>query len=488
MSVFLAACFSAFLLFGELTRAEDAPATPPSAAKTQFQDALRLIDLWLDAQAAYDRVPALSAGVVIGQDLVWKKGYGTIDQQRQVATRADTIYGICSISKLFTSVAVMQLWESGRFSLDDDVGKILPSLAIRRSDPDSGPITIRSLLTHSSGFPREASFPYWSPPEFNFPTRQEMMQRLGEQQTFMRTSDHFQYSNLAMAVLGEVVAKVSGMPYEEYLQNQILDPLKLTDTKSYMPKGLYGKRLAQGFGPLRRDGGRDLLRLYDAKGITPAAGLSSTVEDLARFASWQFRLRKAGGREVLKVSTLREMQRVQWTDPDGKTTVGLGFFVSREGKNTVAGHSGVCPGYLTSLALVLEDEVAVIAMANANDNQGLGRYTKPMRQLVLKGLKLPVAPQAADNPDLASYAGRYGSQPWKSENVVVPWGAGLARLSLPTGDPVGDMVLLRHVSKDNFREVRDDDSLGAELIFQRDATGQVTGYRSWGHLSARLAH
>ncbi len=480
-----AAALTALLLVGP-TRAQDAVPAAPAAPQTQFQDALRLTELWLEAQARFDRVPALSAGVVVGRELVWKKGFGTIDARSQVVAAADTIYSICSISKLFTSVAVMQLWEAGKLSLDDDIGKLLPAFALQRTDADSGPITVRSLLTHSSGLPREADFGYWLPPGFSFPSRAELIRSLGGQQTFMRTSDHHQYSNLAMALLGEVVANVSGTSYEDYVQREILAPLKLADTRPLMPMDLYGTRLAQGFGAIKRDGTRDLLKPFDTRGMAPAAGFTSTVEDLARFASWQFRLRKSGGREVLKVATLRDMHRVQWVDEDGKNGWGLGFAVSRDGANTVVGHTGVCPGYLTAIGLALNDEVAVIAMANANDNRSLGRYTRPMRQLMLKGLKLPLAPRTPGEPGLESLAGRYASQPFDSEWIVVPWGAGLVSLSLPTDDPAGTLQVLKRVGKDSFREVRDDGSLGEELLFQRDASGQVSGVKLWSHVLPRL--
>jgi CubicO group peptidase (beta-lactamase class C family) len=140
------------LIAGALLAGVAADAADPSApgqAPTQFQDALHLVDVWLEAQAAFDRIPAVSAGIVVGDKLVWKSGYGAIDKDRKIAAHSDTIYGICSISKLFTSVAVMQLWETGKLSLDEDIGKLMPSFDIQRSVPDGGPITVRSLLTHS---------------------------------------------------------------------------------------------------------------------------------------------------------------------------------------------------------------------------------------------------------------------------------------------------------------------------------------------------
>ena len=461
------------------------PATPNQPQpQTQYRDALRMVQTWLDAQQAFERLPALSAGIVVDQQMVWRGAWGQTDHARQLPARSDTIYSICSISKLFTSVAVMQLAEAGKLTLEDDIGKWLPTFTMRRNDVDSGPITLRSLLMHSSGLPREASSNYWMTPNVGFPTREEMLRGLSEQGTFIRASDHYQYSNLGMALLGEVVAAASGTSYEAYVQTQILDPLKLVDTRPTLPAAQWGARMAQGYGALQRDGTRRPLPIFDAAGLTPAAGFSSTVEDLGRFASWQFRLLKKGGREVLRAATLREMQRVQWTDPDGKNTWGLGFGVGRDVNTVVVGHSGVCPGYLSILSMAPAQDVAVIAMTSANDTQGLARLASPVRRLFLKGMRLPVAP--ANGPPLEAYAGRYGTEPWSSETVVQPWGRDLVVLDMPSRDPANDMALLRHVSGDSFRFVREDGTLGAELTFVRGANGRVTALRQWNQVSLRL--
>lgn len=460
---------TAALVLASGTALAQAPAPP--------RDAVRAVETWLQAQVAYDRVPGLAASIVVGQDVVWRGGFGFADPARRVPVRSDTMFGICSISKLFTSIAVMQLAEDGRLALDDDIGKWLPGFALRRTDADSGPISIRALLMHSAGLPREAAGSYWTPPDFRFPTREQLLSGLAAQQTAQRANERHQYSNLGMALLGEVVSAASGQPYASHVQQRILAPLGLADTRTGGPVGEPGPRQAQGFGALRRDGTRQALPPYDTRALAPAAGFSSTVEDLARFAAWNFRLRKQGGRELLNVATLREMQRVQWTDPDGKETWGLGFATWRDGGNDMAAHNGLCPGMLSSLQLALTDEVATVVMLNANDNRSASRYTRPMRQLMLKGLKLP-AP-APDGPRLEDYAGSYNEQPYGSEFVVLPWGRDLAALQLPTHDPAGEMQVLRHVAGDRFRVVRADGSLGGEYTFLRDATGRVTGYREW---------
>lgn len=463
--------------------AASAQEPPAGEAKTQHTDALRLLDRWLEAQVAFDKVPALSAGVVIGPDLVWSKGYGFVDGPRQVPADQHTVYSICSISKLFTSIAVMQLWEAEKLSLDDDIAKLVPALSVRRAGPDAGRITPRGLMSHAAGLPRETSLPAWPAATYVAPTRSEIVAALASQPVDLSPAERYQYSNLGMVVLGEVASTVSGRPYAELIAERILAPLGMADTRPTIPAELLGVRLPQGHSALRRDGTREALPVFQPRGLLPAAGYSSTVADLARFASWQFRLLRGGGQEVLKVSTLREMQRVQWTNPDGKLTWGLGFSVARDGANTIVSHAGRCPGYESAIALALKDGVAVIALLNA---QGAGPYTRQMRQLLLKGLRLPVAPAAADSPDLLAYAGAYQIQPWASEQIVVPWGKDLAMLNLPSANPAEDMGLLRPVAKDRFRWVRDDGTLASELIFLRDSAGRVTGYRDWNYEAQKL--
>src|SRR5688500_5541550 len=198
------------------------PSTGQSDSKEPLSDALQYIDAWLESQQVYDRLPGMSVGIVKDQELIWSKGYGLADIKKKIPAQPETVYSICSITKLFTSVAIMQLYEQGKLRLDDSLSTILPDRKIRQQFSDSGPITIRSLLTHSSGLPREADFPYWSGPDYKFPTKQQVVEKLDQQETLYPASTYFQYSNLGMILLGEVVEKISGKPYDVYVQENIL--------------------------------------------------------------------------------------------------------------------------------------------------------------------------------------------------------------------------------------------------------------------------
>ena len=461
--------------------------TKSAAEKTAAErtEALRLVDAWLDSVQAYQHIPAISAGVVAGDDLIWSKGYGTIDEQHTIAASPRTIYSICSISKLFTSVALMQQYEAGKVRLDEPITTYLPWAKLKDTGEDSVPITIRSILSHSAGLPRESEFPYWSGPDFPFPTREQVRATISTQSPLFPAERYFQYSNLGLTLAGEVVEAVSGQPYAQYAKAHVLDPLGLSDTRTFMPMDLYGKRLAVGYGALKRDGTRDRVKAFDTKGITPAAGYTSTVEDLGKFASWQFRLLRSGKENLLKASTLREMQRVQYVDPGWKVSWGLGFAVDHKDKDTYVGHGGSCPGYKTNLRLRMKDELAAIVMDNGAEEAGT--FTSVIFTILdkRKGYEFK-DPTPATGVDLEAYSGHYSNQPWGSESVIVPWASGLAILPLPNNDPGEAIGFLKPKGGDVFRRVRDDGSEAEEIKFQRDASGKVTGFIHFSNPTLRI--
>jgi len=457
---------------------------PPKPDEAAQAEALRLIDEWLGSVQAFDRVPALSAAVVQGDRIVWSKGWGTLDADHTIPATSKTLYSICSISKLFTSVSLMQQWEAGRVRLDEPVSTYLPWAKLKPVDEDSLPITLRAILTHSAGLPRESDYPYWTGPDYPFPTHEQIKAKFSEQAPLWPASQRFQYSNLGLTLVGETVAAVSGTPYKDYAQTKVLDPLGLSDTHPFFPLDLYGKRLAVGWGAIERDGARPLLKPFDARGVTPAAGYTSTAEDLGKFAIWQFRLLRTGKAEVLKASTLREMQRVQFMDPDWKTSWGLGFTVGHRGDQTYVGHGGDCPGYHTTLQLRPATETAVIAMLTGTEAPGA--YAQSAFDLLDKraGFKFKGAPPAA--VDLEAYAGRYGGQPWGAEIVVTPWAGGLALLNLPSNKPADGLSILKPKGGDRFRRVRDDGSEADEIRFERDAAGKVVRFIQFSNPRERI--
>jgi CubicO group peptidase (beta-lactamase class C family) len=420
-------------------------------------------------------------GIVHDQKLIWSKGFGFSDLQSKKPATPETIYSICSISKLFTSIGVMQLYEQDKFQLDDPVDKLLPFYNIQETFSDTWPVTVRSLLSHSSGLPRESDYPYWTGPDFAFPDREKMMERLPKQRTLYPAERYFQYSNLALTLAGELIIEYSGQSFEDFVKAKILGPLELRNTTPYLPENKLGGQLATGYGTLTREGTRPRIRLFQARAIAPAAGFASNVKDLARFASWQFRLLGTGKEEILKASTLREMQRLQWIDPDWKagTSRGLGFWVRRQDDKTFVGHGGSCPGYRTELRLEPKNKIAAIFMTNAMAMDPTP-FTRKAHEIVgsaiIKSVESPGKGKSS-KPELDQYVGLYRGD-W-GEFAVIPWEGQLAMVDLPTSDPLGGLSKIRQQSSNIFRRVRKDGSLGEMIRFDPGPDGGIS--RVWRH-------
>jgi len=447
----------------------------------RVQESLALLTAWADAKRAYEGIPGVSMAVVHDQELLWSQGFGLANREGDVAATPQTIYSICSISKLFTSIAVMQLRDAGKLRLDDPLSRHLRWFAIRDTFPDAAPVTIEGVLTHASGLPREADFPYWSAPDFTFPTREQVIDRQRQQTDLYPAWTYSQYSNLGLVLAGEVVATVSRRQFEDYVRTRILEPLAMQSTTAEIPVTLHGTRLAVGYSSRLRDGTRPALPAFQGGGIAPAMAFASTVEDMARFASWQFRVLHHGAKEVLDKNTLREMHRVHWVDPSWETTWGLGFQVTRVADKTVVGHGGSCPGYRSHITLDPEAKLASIFMSNAG---GVDAELFARRAIEIVGVAVeealdPEKQPRTTHPALALYVGTYDDAPWGGEVVVLPWKGRLAAVDLPTNDPMHALVELRQTSTHTFRRVRKDKKLGEEVRFEVGADGRVT--RMWWH-------
>ena len=270
----------------------------------QVADAITVLDMWIEQQVAHHSLPGLSIAIVFDQEIVWAKGYGYSDLEKKIPATPSTVYRLGSVTKLFTSTAILHLRDQGKLRLDDPVSLYLPWFSVRNPFPDAPEITIRHLLTHTSGLPREADFPYWT--DHVFPTREQLAEVVPGQDAVYAPETTYHYSNLGMSLLGEVVTEVSGQPWADYLEENILRPLGMLNSSAAPGEELMRRR-ATPYKLMMPDGTRDVFDYYDTGAIAPAANMVSTVEDLSRFASLQFHDGPAGEDRVLKGSTLREM-------------------------------------------------------------------------------------------------------------------------------------------------------------------------------------
>ena len=484
----VAAALALFLLPAPRLHGQQSLADDPGVA-----DALHLLDVWMDAAQAYGGIPGASLSVVHDQELVWAKGYGYAHVEREEPATSSTMYSICSISKLFTAVGVLQLRDRGNVELDDPVAKHLDWFEIRDDYPEAGPVTIEGLLTHTSGLPREAGAPYWTGPDYPFPTHEAIVETLPTQSMLYPPRTYYQYSNLALTLAGEIVAAASGQAYDDYIRANILDPLGMSSTFTDLDDRFRGNRLASGYTARGRDGQRQLVPDYSVRGISPAAGFVSTVEDLGRFASWQFRVLD-GDDALLDRNTLREMHRVHWLEPDGDTTYGLGFSVWKSDGDTFVGHGGSCPGYRSHLLLRPRDKVATAFMTNG---QGVNsrQFAQTAFDIVAPALRKAAGKPNGDTPaggvpaasleggataareTLMRFTGTY-QRPLGGESAVLMREGDLHVLSLPTDDPLDSLTRLRHIEDGTFRRVRDNGDPGEEFIFEEMPDGRMLMWRN----------
>lgn len=310
------------------SRARWGPLQPPEA----FGRLLR------EAQATH-RLPSVSAAVVRGGEVVWADAVGIADADGTEAT-PDTQYRVGSITKTFTAAAVVLLRDEGSLDLDDSLERHIPGVA----HPS---LTIRRMLAHSSGLQREPPGEVWDTLEF--PEIEELLAGLGDAEQILPCGEWRHYSNLAYALLGEVVARASGTPYMQFVDERLRAPLGLARTtwRAQEPaaRGYYVDPYA---GVLRPE--PDL----EKDGLASVGSLWSTTGDLCRWASY------LAGREA--------MHQVQiMDDPDDWTLGwGLGLMLTRKGDRVWFGHGGGMPGFLASLYYRRREGIGAAVLTNAS--------------------------------------------------------------------------------------------------------------------------
>ena len=381
-------------------------AQPPSAQRIatdpDVQGAQRLFSAWLEGQVLERGLPGVAVGVVADQELVWAAGFGLADTASKIPMTPQTRFRMASHSKLFTATAVMQLREQGKLRLDDPVSKYLPWFKVIPADSDDPPITIEELLTHSSGLPREAGA-HWT--TFEFPTTEQLRALMPARQAPFAPEVRWKYSNLAYSVAGMIVETVSGQKWADYVHREIFQPLGMT--ASSVDKNVSG--LAVGYGRRMPDNSRAVNPFIDARGMAAATGVTSTVEDMARFASAQFRKGPRGGAQILSTGSLREMHRVRVLESNWTQGNAIGFAVRKAGDKVYVSHGGSYPGYQTNTMLWPDGKVGVIVLTNADDGNPAVLATELMNtvgQAVAKVVAKPPAMFTWD-PSWSRFAGLY---------------------------------------------------------------------------------
>jgi CubicO group peptidase (beta-lactamase class C family) len=431
------------------------------------------LDAALNRFVTRNGLPGAAAGVVVADELAWAAGAGFADLGAQVASDPGTLYRIASITKTFTGTAVMQLRDGGQLDLDDPAVKYLPELRGAVS-PFAAieAVTIRRMLSHESGLATEPPGTDWSVPAYQGDP-QLTLARPGDIAAMLPPNVQHKYSDLAYQLLGEIVSRVSAIPYPRYMRELILDPLGMSAT-GFEPLG----------GPLpsRRAAGYSRRPFSDELDLEPAfppvwaeGGLWSSVQDLARWISFQLRAYTgpAAASPVLAAASLREMHKPRYlADDDWTSAWGISWCADRRDDVSWIQHSGGLPGFTTSVCFDPRQQVGAIVLHN-----GPSFTAEITRELAVTARRLAgSAPSVAPMPAPAGYRpllGLYARGGLGGGVLSLQWQAGKLVFGIPE-IPSWQLALEPTSNPDVFTAGPGSDLSGENVIFRRHDDGRVT--------------
>lgn len=331
-------------------------------------------------------IPGLSIGVVRDGELIKEAGYGLADVELEAPARADTIYEIGSITKMFTATAIMMLVEEGKIDLDAPISTYLDDL------PETWrAATVRQLLTHTSGIPSYTSAADFNKLARNDHSRAEILALVADKPMDFEPGAKWSYCNTGYYLLGWIVEKASGRDFAAFLDDRILEPAGMSRTRPTNPTMIVKGR-ASGYGAVL-----GLVRV-NRDPLTPSAAyaagfLLSTVGDLAK---WDAALRA----ESLLTHESYEAMVTPATLSDGSThPYGFGWGTSRRAGHRNFSHGGGTAGFSTLLSRYPDDGLTVILLSNLAGAE-LGPLERKLASHYLPELDIANA-EPIDDPDPA---------------------------------------------------------------------------------------
>ena len=310
------------------------------------------VDDYVKAQMEKQHIPGLSLVVIRDQKIVKSEGYGLANVELNVPARPETVYKIGSVSKQLIAHGIMILVEDVKISVDDNISKFL------EGTPESWkPITIRHLLTHTSGLVREA--PGFDP--LKIQNDADVIKTAYSLPLVFAPGEKYQYCNVGYFTLAEIIRKVSGKPWGDFLHERVFAPLEMNATRPTTMTDLVPNR-ANGY-VWRNDKLHNASTLF---AVRPSGAFLSTVLDLAK---WDIALNTG---KILKQSTLDQM----WTPVklnNGTTApYGFGWQLEPIGTHKLVNHGGSLPGFRAQLARFMDAKVTVIILTNGDNTNAAG--------------------------------------------------------------------------------------------------------------------
>jgi len=401
------------------------------------------------------RLPSISAAVVRDGDLVWEDAVGAADAEAGVEATPDTQYRIGSITKTLTAAAVMQLRDEGKLGLEHTLDRHLEDVPHRP--------TIRRMLSHASGLQRETPGDVWV--TLKFLTDEELLSSLGSAEQVLAPGARFHYSNLAFALLGRVVERVSGVPYERYVEERLLRPLGMTRT-SFRPQPPHA---AGYFVEPYREGVR-VEPPVETASFTPSGQLWSTVRDLSRWAAFLAEPDPA----VLAPATVEEMRTVEVIEDHERWTAGygLGLGMFRDGERILVGHGGAMPGFIARVVVSPKEKIGAAVLTNSST----ARVGQLAAQLVAKTVELlPPDPETwrVEEPPPRAIASALGRWWLEGDEIVFSWRKGRLEARSVADEDWQPPAVFAPEAENLWRTVSGPEH-GEQLRLERGTDGEIT--------------
>jgi CubicO group peptidase (beta-lactamase class C family) len=416
------------------------------------------VDEYIKLRMAKEHLPGLSLAVLKNGRVVKLKGYGYADLELRVAASPETVYGIGSITKQFTAAAVLLLVQEGRINLDDAISKYISSAPEAWKD-----ITIRNLLTHTSGLPREG-IPTSDKTMFADYTEEELLKSAIEQHLLSVPGAKYSYGNLEYDLLAIIVERVSGKSYPDFLQERIFRPLGMTSTRVDDRRAIVPNR-ARAY--LWTSG--SLQRCEPQVSPTMFIGSGSMISTAADLARWDTALNSDA---VLSATSRKAM----WTPAklaDGTNTdYGFGWVISSVKGHADIHHNGAMNGFVGNISRFLDDRLTVIVLVNQSGLSNTERIATGVARIYVPAIRPAIQgrqprPVKVDPTVYASVAGRY--EYWGNFMLTLTPGTGVLLGQLPVGE-ADDYV---PISATSFWQPEE----GVQLTVITNEAGDITGLR-----------
>jgi CubicO group peptidase (beta-lactamase class C family) len=370
------------------------------------------------AERQADRLPSVAAAVTRDGEPVWAGAVGSANYAESREATAETQYRIGSITKTFTAVAIMQQRAEGKLDLDDRLEQHIEGI-------ENGSPTIRRLLSHLSGLQREAGEMFVTGES---PTEDDLIASLNDVEFVLRPGQSHHYSNLAFALLGQVVARKSGRPYMSYVDERILQPLGLERT-TWMPQA----PAAQGY--LVDEYARTVWveAETDLAGTAAAGQLWSTVGDLGRWAAFL----ASGHDDVLAAELVEEMwfPQVMYDPADWALAWGLGLMLYNHGGRIYAGHGGAMAGHLAGICVDRVTKTGAAALTNSGTRGNMELHALTLAAKTIEFWPAEIEawhPEDEPPEDVRPLLGRWWSE---GNEFVFWWQEGMLRARVATAAP-----------------------------------------------------